>query len=304
MVKKVKTAAKNTKKSKKVKIALIGLDTSHAIAFPEIIQERGAKTPLEVISCLRFETPFQGKEGLDKRQAILKGMGIKVTENFDEAIEGADALMLEVNDPAYHVEYFSRCAKLGLPIFLDKPFADTYVNALKIDEIARENKVKYFTSSTVRFVPSFRAAGENPERPKSAIALGPMGKAPAGSSIVWYGCHTFEILREAMGPGAVAVTTINNLDSVVCNVEYADGRHAVVDLSRAGGRFAMMLHYAKVDKFLESESAYPYGVTEFEKFFTGGPAPVSIEESLDIIAMLDAAERSSVSGRTEVVYKR
>ena len=126
MVKKVKVAAKNMKKSKKVKIALIGLDTSHAIAFPEIIRDRGAKTQLQVISCLRFETPFQGKEGLDKRQAILKGMGIKVTENFDEAIEGADALMLEVNDPAYHVEYFSRCAKLGLPIFLDKPFADTY----------------------------------------------------------------------------------------------------------------------------------------------------------------------------------
>lgn len=288
----------------KVKIALIGLDTSHSIAFPEIIKERGDNTPLEVISCLRFETPFQNKEGLDKRQEILEGMGIKVTEDFDEAVAGADALMLEVNDPAYHLEYFSRCATLGKPIFLDKPFADTYQNALKIDEIAKANNVKYFTSSTVRFVPSFRSAEENPERPKSAVAFGPMGAAPAGSSIIWYGCHTFEILRAAMGPGAIAVTTINNLDSVVCNVEYADGRHAVVDLSRAGGRFAMMCHYAKEDKFLESEAPYPYGVTEFEKFFTGGPAPVDIEESLDIISMLDAAERSSKSGRTEVVYKR
>ena len=105
--------------SSKVKIALIGLDTSHSIAFPEIIKERGDNTPLEVISCLRFETPFQGKEGLDKRQEILEGMGIKVTEDFDEAVAGADALMLEVNDPAYHLEYFSRCATLGKPIFLD-----------------------------------------------------------------------------------------------------------------------------------------------------------------------------------------
>ena len=36
--------------SSKVKIALIGLDTSHSIAFPEIIKERGDNTPLEVIS--------------------------------------------------------------------------------------------------------------------------------------------------------------------------------------------------------------------------------------------------------------
>ena len=79
--------------SNKIKIALIGLDTSHSIAFPEIIQERGDKTPLQVISCLRFETPFQNKEGLDKRQEILEGMGIKVTEDFDEAVAGADALM-------------------------------------------------------------------------------------------------------------------------------------------------------------------------------------------------------------------
>ena len=290
--------------SNKIKIALIGLDTSHSIAFPEIIQERGDKTPLQVISCLRFETPFQNKEGLDKRQEILEGMGIKVTEDFDEAVAGADALMLEVNDPAYHLEYFSRCATLGKPIFLDKPFADTYQNALKIDEIAKANNVKYFTSSTVRFVPSFRAAEENPERPKSVVAFGPMGPAPAGSSIIWYGCHTFEILRATMGPGAIAVTSICNQDSVVCNVEYADGRHAVVDLSRAGGRFAMMCHYAKEDKFLESQFPYPFGVDEFEKFFTGGPAPVDIEESLDIISMLDAAERSCQSGRTEVVYKR
>ena len=75
---------------KTFKVAIIGLDTSHAVAFPELMQD--PKTPgslriagLRAVSCLRFETPFQNKDGLDKRQKYLEDIGVPVTENFEEA---------------------------------------------------------------------------------------------------------------------------------------------------------------------------------------------------------------------------
>jgi hypothetical protein len=42
---------------------------------------------------------------------------------------------------------------------------------------------------------------------------------------------------------------------------------------------------------------------EVEKFFRTGEASLSIEDAIEVMAMLDAAERSFRSGRTETVYR-
>ena len=120
----------------KIKVAIIGLDTSHAVEFPKLMQdpavpEQNQVHDLVATRCLRFETPFQNKEGLDKRQAYLESIGVMVTEDFDTAVADCDAIMIEINDPAKHLEYFEKCAGLGKPIFLDKPFADTLDNAVR-----------------------------------------------------------------------------------------------------------------------------------------------------------------------------
>jgi len=36
-------------------------------------------------------------------------------------------------------------------------------------------------------------------------------------------------------------------------------------------------------------------------FFRGGPAPVAMEDTLEVMALLDAAERSYQSGREETL---
>lgn len=102
----------------KIKVAIIGLDTSHAVEFPKLMQdpavpEQNQVHDLVATRCLRFETPFQNKEGLDKRQAYLESIGVMVTEDFDTAVADCDAIMIEINDPAKHLEYFEKCAGLG-----------------------------------------------------------------------------------------------------------------------------------------------------------------------------------------------
>ena len=187
--------------SKVFKVAIIGLDTSHSVALPQLMQD--PKTPAEqkieglvATRALRFPSAFQSEEGQDKRQATLEAIGVKVTRDFDEAVGDCDAIMLEINDPALHLEYFEKCAALGKPIFLDKPFADNWENTLKIVEIAKKNNVRYFTSSSLRFDADFSAAVKEWGKANSATIWGPVGKAAAGSSIVWYGVHAFEMLEK------------------------------------------------------------------------------------------------------------
>ena len=60
-----------------IRVALIGLDTSHSVEFPRRMQAPDCPEQLRVeglraVSCLRFETPFTNKQILDERQKQLE----------------------------------------------------------------------------------------------------------------------------------------------------------------------------------------------------------------------------------------
>ena len=306
-----KKGAKTAKTAKKFKVAIIGLDTSHSVALPKLMQDPA--TPAEqrisglvATRALRFPSAFQSEEGQDKRQKTLESIGVKVTRDFDKAVADCDALMLEINDPALHLEFFEKCASLGKPIFLDKPFADDWTNTLKIVDIARKNNVRFFTSSSLRFDADFSAAVKEWGKANSATIWGPVGKAPAGSSVVWYGCHTVEMLETVMGRGAVAVTACNDRDGYVFHVIYGDGRRGVVDMSSTNWKYGACIRHAESGtlKFAECTCRIPFYcmlLKEIVKFLKGGQ-PVSLEDSLETMAVLDACDRAARSGKTEPVY--
>ena len=256
-----------------------------------------------VVACMRFETPFQNKEGLDDRQKQLEAWGVKVTESFDEAVANCDAIMLEVNDPAYHVEYFQKCTELGKPIFLDKPMADNTANAKLIMKMAKDAKLRVFSSSSLRFVPALVEAIEAVGEPKYVSTYGPLGKAPAGSSIVWYGVHAFEMLERAMGRGAKAVFARKDAVGVVAIVDYVEGKRGVVELTEGAYSYGGAVRSEKQAVPFTAANAllYPLQLREVVKFFQGAQPPVMLEDALEVTAMLDAAERSVSSGKSEAV---
>lgn len=291
-----------------VRVALIGLDTSHTIEFarrmqaPDVAPEQKVHG-LKAVTCLRFDTPFQNKEGLDQRQAQLEAWGVKVTTDFDEAVQGVDAIMLEINDPAYHLEYFTKCADLGMPIFLDKPLADNKANGEAIMEIARKKNVRVWSASSLRFVPALIEACEAIPQPNMAQTFGALGVAPAGSSIVWYGVHAFEMLERALGRGAVSVLAKRDKLGVVAVVEYDDERRGIVEMNEGSYLYGGCLR-TKTDAApykVNMSRAYTDELVHVAEFFNGAEAPVSMEDALEVTAMLDAAERSVQSGKPEAV---
>lgn len=294
--------------AKEIKIAVIGLDTSHSIAFTKCFQapECSAEERVggaRVVSCLRFSTPFQSEEGLNERQAQLEGWGVNVTTDFDESVRDCDAICIEINDPAYHLEYFTKCAKLGLPMFLDKPLTDTSEHAREIMAIAKANNARFFSASSLRHVPELANACEVVPEPRVVTTYGPLGKAPAGSSIVWYGVHAFDMLQRALGPGAKAVFTRSDKVGAVAVVDYDDGRRGVVELSTVVYNYGGCLRSPEHSMAfaVNTSGLYVHQLKDIMGFFNGGDAPVSPDDALEVLDMLDAAERSSVSGKTEAV---
>jgi predicted dehydrogenase len=291
-----------------IRIALIGLDSSHSVEFARRMQAPDCPQDhrvhgMRAVTCLRFETPFQDQQGLDDRQAQLESWGIEVTESFEDAVADCDALFVEINDAAYHLEYFTKVAELGKPFFLDKPLADTIDNGRKICSIAAARNVGFFSASSLRFVPALTAACETVPEPQCCTVYGPLGQAPAGSSIVWYGVHSFEMLQRAMGTGAQTLQTRQDESGVVVVVDYANGARGVVELTVGAYVYGGCLRTSNTSApfVVDMGSAYTDLLVEIGTFLAGGEAPMDMAETLEIMAMLDAAERSLLSGAVETV---
>jgi len=260
---------------------------------------------LRMVTCMRFSTPFYSEDGLDERQKQLEAWGVNVTECFDEAVADCDAVMLEINDPAYHLEYFEKCAQLQKPVFLDKPMADTWENGKRIYNIAAENNVRVFSSSALRFVPQLKAACGKVSDPVNAYAYGPLGKAAAGSSIVWYGVHAFEMLQRAMGRGALSVFTKTDPVGAVALVKYPGRKRGIVELTEGAYLYGGCLRTgSQAAPFtVDFSRGYSDLLIEVRKFFEGAQPPLTLDDTLEVMALLDAAETSFRSGNEEVIKR-
>jgi len=291
-----------------IKVAVIGLDSSHSVEFPKRMQAPDCPADqrvggMKAVSCMSFETPFQDKAGLEKRRRQLEAWGVRVSESFEETVEDCDAVMIIVNDPSLHLEYFKKCAGLGKMIFMDKPLADTAGNAALIRKIASEKKLSVMSCSSLRYLEALeRAVAELPD-PSHGSFFGPIGKAPAGSSIVWYAVHACEMMQRAFGEGAAAVTTTRHPLGPILTVDYDNGRRGIVELVegaycyggtlRRGGRSAAFAE--------DGATGYTRLLRHVEKFFRTGATDATIDVASEVTAVLDAAERSFQSGRKETV---
>jgi len=291
------------------KLAIVGLDTSHAIKFTELIQgEKRIVETLQVTRCLRFPSAFQSEEDQNKRQEILEQLGVVVTHSFEEAVKEVNGILLEINDPALHLEYFEKVSELGLPVFLDKPLADNLKNGLKIFNLAKEKELKVWSSSSLRFTPEIRSCVAEISSPVFCNVYGPLGKAASGNSLIWYGVHTFEMLMALMGKGARSVFAREDNSGTVAIVDYDDNRRGIVECNSDaffyGGRAQNSKGVSSFTvNFANAAELYACLITALEDFFINGTIPVSFADTLEIQAMMEATLKSQVSGRTETIFK-
>lgn len=289
----------------KLKLAIIGLDTSHSVALPNLLQGNAPRkiAGMKAVTCLRFASPFYTEEGQDGRQADLEGMGIKVTRSFADAVRDVDGIMLEINDPAQHWKYFRKAAEVGKPIFIDKPFAGSLADARKIVALAKKKRLRVWSASSLRFDTAMADAAKSAGDPLICQVYGAMGIAAAGSSLLWYGCHEFEMLEQVMGCGAVSVMAVEDAKGIVTIVDYGKKGRGLIESNTK--------NYSYGGRVQGSQGSFPFTVDSsnlyfglmqrMRQFFVKGETPVALKSSFEVQAIIDAAERSLRSGKREKV---
>lgn len=285
-----------------IRVGVIGLDTSHAGAFSKIMREAPANSPM---ARLKIVAAFPGgspdiPSSIDRVPNYTKefeAQGIQIVDSIDALLEKVDAVMLNSLDGRKHLDQAYPVFKSGKRVFIDKPLAADLTDAIAIAKLAEHYKTPWFTSSSLRFTPTIYRYREKSDRKiLGAQAWSPCSLEPHHTDLTWYGIHGVEALFTAMGVGCEEVTRTKTEGTDVVVGRWKDGRVGVFRGIRTGTQGYGLTVFGS--DFLENDAKYegyePL-VVEIAKFFAGGEPPVSSQESLEIMAFIQAAQQSSDS---------
>ena len=179
-----------------LKIGLIGLDTSHVVAFTEVLNNPENKEHVpgaKVVAAFKggspdIEASATRIDGYTKQ--LTEKYGVKIFPTIDELCREVDAVLLESVDGRPHLEQVRPVIQAHRPVFIDKPVAGSLKDAITIFKLARDAHVPCFTSSSYRFYDSLETLKKTDVGDiKGAISYGPSQLEPHHPDFFWYGIH-------------------------------------------------------------------------------------------------------------------
>jgi hypothetical protein len=288
--------------AKKIRAGIIGLDTSHSVEFTRLVKNPNAKGELaemDIVAAYPGGSPDIPDSWNRVKQitTTVRGMGVEIVDSIDELLKRVDVVLLESVDGRPHLKQARPVIAAGKPLFIDKPMAGSLADAMLIFRLAKEKNVPVFSASSLRFSPDYQAvcngkAGFGEVR--GCTAWGPYHLEPHHPTLFWYGIHGVETLFTIMGSGCQTATRV--APNKVVGV-WKDGRKGTF-IGKEG-------YGAIVEGSKKSGPAGTYGgydplVVEIVKFFKTGKPPVTAEQTLEILAFMEAADESQRQGGAPV----
>lgn len=295
----------------KLHIGIIGLDTSHAPVFTELINDKnhpyhvpgGEVTVAFPGGSKDFHLSYSRIERFTEQ--IRSQFDVKIVDSPEEVAENCDAMLLESVDGRVHLEQFRRIAACRKPVFIDKPLAVSYADAKEIADLARQYDVPLMSCSALRYAETLTEALMEDE--DSAVigmdCYGPMALQPTQPGLFWYGVHTVEMLYKTLGKGCKQVIAVSNEEHDFISGVWENGKIGTIRGNRKGNdQFGALLHRESRTQFIDVyKHPKPYYASLLEHimqmFMTGTP-DIDIEETLQIIRFMEAANESRESGQT------
>ena len=282
------------------RIGIIGLDTSHVTAFTQAINN-----PAKNYGCKVVAGYPGGSPDIDSSRNRVKGYteelrdkyGVEIVDSIEELCKKVDGVLLESVDGRPHLAQARQVIAARKPLFIDKPLAASLEDAREIARLAKEAGVPWFSTSSLRY-------GETAVSMKFPDTTGvtTWGPGPLEEhhylDLSWYAIHPIEMLYALLGPGCEEVTRISTAGADVVVGRWKGGKIGSVRALRPSGGDGALVFRPKEVLQSDPKAKAGYGpmLKEIAKFFQTGIPPVPNEETLELFAFMDAAQRSKAAG--------
>lgn len=291
-----------------LRLGLIGLDTSHVIAFTKLINDANDPNHVpggKVIVAFKggspdIESSASRVEGYTKQ--LQDQFGVKIVDSIEALCKEVDAVLLESVDGRPHLAQVRPVLEARKPVFIDKPVAGSLRDAIEIYRLAKERNVPVFSSSAYRFYTSLTdlkktAVGDI----KAVVSYGPAHIEPHHPDLFWYGVHPTEALFTILGTGCETVVRTATPDTDVVTGRWSGGRvGTLVALRKGPTPHKVIVFGTKEVAEQKGSGSYAPLVREIMTFFKTGIAPVSPEETLEMFAFMEGADESKRQGGAPV----
>ncbi len=289
------------------KIGIIGLDTSHSVAFAKALN---GPNPAPGLQGFKVVAAYP-KGSIDIESSVkripgytedVKKLGVEIVNSIPELLKKVDFVLLETNDGRPHLEQASLVLEAGKPMFIDKPVAASLTDTVAIYDLADRHRVPIFSSSSLRYMET----AQDVVRGKIGPVLGADTFSPATiekthPDLFWYGIHGVEILFTVMGTGCKTVTRHYTNDTDIVVGEWSDGRIGTFRGTRTGKHdYGGTAYGEKGNLALGPFNGYDNLLIEIISFFKTGKLPVTSKETLEIYTFMEAADESKRNGGKRV----
>jgi len=295
-----------------IKIGIVGLDTSHVVAFTQLLNDpkNANHIPGAKVVCAfkggspDVESSASRVEGFTK--TLQEKWGVEIVDSVEALCSKVDAVLLESVDGRPHLAQARPIFAAKKRVFIDKPLAGSYRDGVEIARLAKESGTPFFSASAVRFYDAITKTKEDPALGKvqGCDAFSPASLEPHHPDLFWYGVHGVEALYTVMGPGCESVRRRFDKDTDLVVGRWKDGRTATYRGIRKGkGDYGVTIFGEKAVRSslsVQAKDDYHNLVIEIVKFFKSGTPPVSVEEMLEVLAFMEAADLSKAKGGAEV----
>jgi predicted dehydrogenase len=286
-----------------VRLGIVGTDTSHVIAFTEAFNNTSSA---EHVPGARVVAAYKGgskdlessASRVDKYAEELRTKwNIEFAPDIPSLCSKVDGVLLESVDGRVHLEQVKPVLAARKPVFIDKPLAATLEDAREIAKLAKEAGVPWFSSSSLRYSDMAKSLKLADTTGVTTWGPGPFEEHHP-LELAWYAIHPIELLFTLMGTGCREVTRTSGESADVIVGRWSDGRIGTVRALRPYGDYGAVVFRTKdaVQSKPDAHFTYRPLLIEIVKFFQTRQTPVSNDETLEIFAFLDAAQRSKADG--------
>ena len=286
-----------------IRIGLIGLDTSHCEQFALRLNDPANPNHVpgaRVVAAFAGGSPDlpESATRVEGFTAILRDkFGVKIMPTIAEVCAASDALMILSVDGRPHLDQAREVITSGKPFFLDKPVAASLKDAVEIFKLAEAAKVPMFSSSATRWWPGVVEVATAEKLPARAVlAYGPAPLLPHHPDLFFYGIHSTESLFTVMGTGCLSVERTSAPDVSVVTGLWEGGRlgtlYALHTLPMGSTNYKLIRFGQEKITEQASQGDYTPMLREIVKFFQTKQPPVTVKQTLEIYAFMEAAQES------------
>ncbi len=296
-----------------LRVGIVGLDTSHVVAFTQLLN---AEKPKPALAGVRVVAAYPGgspdiPSSRDRvagyTRELKEKYGVAIVDSIDELLTQVNVVLLESVDGRPHLEQARPLFRAHKPVFIDKPVAGSLADAVAIFDLARETNTPCFSSSSLRFSPGIAALAHDPKarRDRRLRHLRPLRAraAPSRPVLVRHArrrepVHDHGNRLRDRSPGPTPTGT-----DLVVGV-WKDGRIGTFRGNRrAPAKYGGTVFGTKGIAPVGDYGGYEPLVVEIVKFFKTGKPPVSAEETIEIFAFMEAADESKRQGGRPVTIE-